>query len=75
MAVSALMAGGMGGCQGDLSAQAPEMENVVSDIKAQAAERAANGDASQISAIIQSVMKRPGGAELLERLNGVIGQK
>lgn len=41
----------------------------------QAAERAAKGDTSQISAIIQSVMKSPGGAELLERLNGVIGQK
>ena len=46
MAVSALMAGGMGGCQGDLSAQAPEMENVVSDIKAEELRKAFSQEVS-----------------------------
>ena len=41
----------------------------------QAAERAAKGDTSQLSDIIQSVMKSPGGAELIERLSGVIDSK
>ena len=41
----------------------------------QAAEKAAKGDTSQLSEIIQSVMSSPGGAELIQRLNGVIDQK
>ena len=41
----------------------------------QAAEKAAKGDTSQLSEIIQSVMSSPGGAELIQRLNGVIAQK
>lgn len=54
MAVSALMAGGMGGCQGDLSAQAPEMENVVSDIKAQAAEELRKAFSQEVSDFFKS---------------------
>ncbi|MCI8966787.1 MAG: hypothetical protein HFH75_04245 [Lachnospiraceae bacterium] len=54
MAVSALMAGGMGGCQGDLSAQAPEMENVVSDIKAQAAEELRRAFSQEVSDFFKS---------------------
>lgn len=54
MAVSALMAGGMGGCQGDFSAQAPEMENVVSDIKAQAAEELRKAFSQEISDFFKS---------------------
>ena len=41
----------------------------------QAAKKAAKGDTSQLSEIIQSVMSSPGGAELIQRLNGVIDQK
>ena len=41
----------------------------------QAAERAAKGDTSQLGEIIQSVMRSPGGAELIQRLNGVIDSK
>ena len=41
----------------------------------QAAERAAKGDTSQLGEIIQSVMKSPGGAELIQRLSGVIDSK
>ena len=62
-------------CMEDIIKSITEAESQAAEIKAQAAERAAKGDTSQISAIIQSVMKSPGGAELLERLNGVIGQK
>ncbi len=54
MAVSALMAGGMGGCQGDLSAQAPKMENVVSDIKAQAAEELRKAFSQEVSDFFKS---------------------
>ncbi len=54
MAVSALMAGGMGGCQGDLSAQAPEMENVVSDIKAHAAEELRKAFSQEVSDFFKS---------------------
>ena len=54
MAVSALMAGGMGGCQGDFSAQAPEMENVVSDIKAQAAEELRKAFSQEVSDFFKS---------------------
>ena len=54
MAVSALMAGGMGGCQGGLSAQAPEMENVVSDIKAQAAEELRKAFSQEVSDFFKS---------------------
>lgn len=46
--------GGMGGCQGDLSAQAPEMENVVSDIKAQAAEELRKAFSQEVSDFFKS---------------------
>lgn len=41
----------------------------------QIAERAARGDTAQLSQLIQSVVNSPGGAELLRRLSGTIGQK
>lgn len=54
--LSALMAGGMGGCQGDLSAQDPEayVDSVVSDIKAQAAEEIKKAFSQEVSDFFQS---------------------
>lgn len=52
----ALMAGGMGGCQGGLSAQNPEeyMGSVVSDIKTQAAEELKKAFSNEVSEFFQS---------------------
>lgn len=39
------------------------------------AESAAKGDTTQLNQLIQSIVRSPGGAELLQRLSGSIGQK
>ena len=39
------------------------------------AENAARGDTAQLNQLIQSIVRSPGGAELLQRLSGSIGQK
>ena len=36
---------------------------------------AAKGDTSQLSQLIQNIVRSPGGAELLQRLSGTINQK
>ena len=36
---------------------------------------AAKGDTSQLSQLIQNIVRSPGGAELLQRLSGTIDQK
>ena len=36
---------------------------------------AAKGDTSQLSQLIQNIVRSPGGAELLQRLSGTIKQK
>ncbi len=41
----------------------------------QAAERAAKGDASELNQLVQSIMRSPGGADLLKRLSDAMGQK
>ena len=41
----------------------------------QAAERAAKGDASDLTQLVQSIMRSPGGADLLKRLSDAMGQK
>lgn len=54
--VSVLMASGMGGCQGGLSAQDPEeyMGSVVSDIKTQATEELKKAFSNEVSEFFQS---------------------
>lgn len=54
--IGTLMAGGMGGCQGDSAAQNPEdyVGSVVSDIKAQAAEEFKKAFASEVSTFFMS---------------------
>ena len=39
------------------------------------AEDAAKGDTSQLSQLIQNIVRSPGGAELLQRLSGTIEKK
>ena len=39
------------------------------------AENAARGDTTQLNQLIQSIVRSPGGAELLQRLSGTIEQK
>ena len=39
------------------------------------AERAAKGDTSQLKDLISTITSSPGGAELLSRLSGSLGQK
>ena len=39
------------------------------------AENAAKGDTAQLNHLIQSIVRSPGGAELLQRLSGSIEQK
>ena len=41
----------------------------------QIAENAAKGDTAGLSQLIQSVVRSPGGAELLQRLSGTLEQK
>lgn len=54
--IGVLMAGGMGGCQGDLAEPDTEgyMDSVVSDIKTQAAEELRKAFSNEISAFFQS---------------------
>lgn len=65
--VSTLMAGGIGGCQGDMAAQAPEeyVDSVVSDIRAQAAEELKKAFSNEVSEFF--------GSDDLSKMLGVDG--
>lgn len=65
--VSTLMAGGIGGCQGDMAAQAPEeyVDSVVSDIRAQAAEELKKAFSNEVSKFF--------GSDDLSKMLGVDG--
>ncbi len=65
--VSTLMAGGIGGCQGDMAAQAPEeyVDSVVSDIMAQAAEELKKAFSNEVSEFF--------GSDDLSKMLGVDG--
>ena len=54
--IGMLMAGGMGGCQGDPAAQSPEkyVDSVVNDIKAQAAEELKKALSNEVSEFFRS---------------------
>lgn len=56
LVISALAAGGIGGCQGDLAAQDPEeyMSGVVGDIKTQAEEELKKALSNEIASFFQS---------------------
>ena len=62
-----MMAGGIGGCQGDMAAQAPEeyVDSVVSDIRAQAAEELKKAFSNEVSEFF--------GSDDLSKMLGVDG--
>ena len=65
--VSTLMAGGIGGCQGDMAAQAPEeyVDSVVSDIGTQGAEELKKAFSNEVSEFF--------GSDDLSKMLGVDG--